>query len=289
MIMPSILPIASSSPGIGLRGPHAQEILSTRPPIDWLEIHPENYVDNEPGLRLLEAIRSHYPISLHGVSLSLGSTLDIDRHHLEQISSMARRLEPTLVSEHLSWSRVANAHFHDLLPLPYTEEALATMTIHVDQVQSFLGRRILIENPSAYLRYRHSTMEEAEFLAELVQRTGCGVLLDVNNLHVSAHNVGLDIASFFSLLPPNAVAEIHVAGHATNCAGSEVILIDDHGSRVSEDVWSLCAKALEHFGPTPTLVEWDSALPSLEVLLGEAARIVGLECLHAGNPHACAR
>jgi uncharacterized protein (UPF0276 family) len=287
--MPSILPIASSSPGIGLRGPHVQEILSTRPSIDWLEVQPENYVDDEPGLRLLETIRGHYPLSLHGVSLSLGSTVDIDRHHLEQISNMTRRLEPILVSEHLSWSRAANAHFNDLLPLPYTEEAHVTMTHHIDQVQSFLGRRILIENPSSYVRYRHSTMEEAEFLAELVQRTGCGVLLDVNNLHVSAHNVGLDIASFFSLLPTNAVEEIHVAGHATNRVEAEVILIDDHGSRVSEDVWSLCAMALDHFGPTPTLVEWDNALPSLDMLLGEASRIVDLESRHVGALHASAR
>jgi uncharacterized protein (UPF0276 family) len=160
------------------------------------------------------------------------------------------------------------------------------MTGHVDQVQSFLGRRILIENPSSYLRYRHSSMDEAEFLAELVQRTGCGILLDVNNLYVSAHNVGLDIASFFSRLPTDAVAEIHVAGHATNRVGAEVILIDDHGSAVSEDVWSLCAMALEHFGPAPTLVEWDSELPSLDVLLAEAARIAELEGRPAEAPHA---
>jgi uncharacterized protein (UPF0276 family) len=284
--MSSTPTIALSSPGIGLREPHTQEILSSRPPIGWLEVHPENYIDNEPALRLLEAVRGHYPLSLHGVSMSLGSTIGIDRHHLEQMSSLARRLEPSLVSEHLSWSRVANAHLNELLPLPYTEEALAVMTGHVDQVQSFLGRRILIENPSSYLRYRHSSMGEAEFLAELVQRTGCGILLDVNNLYVSAHNVGLDIASFFSRLPTDAVAEIHVAGHATNRVGAEVILIDDHGSAVSEDVWSLCAMALEHFGPAPTLVEWDSELPSLDVLLAEAARIAELEGRPAEAPHA---
>jgi uncharacterized protein (UPF0276 family) len=202
---------------------------------------------------------------------------------------MIRRLDPILVSEHLSWSRVANAHFNDLLPLPYTEEALATMTVHIDEVQAFLGRRILIENPSSYLRYRHSTMHEAEFLAELVRRTGCGVLLDVNNLYVSANNVGLDIASFFSRLPTDAIGEIHVAGHATNQVGTEVILMDDHGSSVAEDVWSLCAMALDHFGPIPTLVEWDTGLPPLDVLLREAGRITELPVRDVACSHADAR
>jgi uncharacterized protein (UPF0276 family) len=167
--------------------------------------------------------------------------------------------------------------------LPNTEEALAIMTSHVDQVQSFLGRRILIENPSSYLRDRHATMHEADFLAELVKRTDCRILLDVNNLHVSAHNMGLDTASFISRLPKDAVAEIHVAGHATNHVGAEIVLIDDHGSRVSEEVWSLCAMAIDHFGPTPTLLEWDSALPSLDALVQEAARIVELECHRAAH------
>ena len=287
--MPSIPSIALPSPGIGLRGPHVRQILASRPPIGWLEVHPENYIDNAPALRLLEDIRHHYPISLHGVSLSLGSTVALDRRHIAQVAELIRRLEPTLVSEHLSWSRAANAHFNDLLPLPYTEEALATMTDHIDEVQSCLGRGILIENPSGYLRYRHSTMDEAEFLAELVERTGCGVLLDVNNLHVSAHNVGTDIASFFSRLPTDAIGEIHVAGHARNQVGAAVILIDDHGSRVSEDVWSLCAMALDHLGPIPTLVEWDSALPTLDVILEEAYHIAKLPMRDLTRSYADAR
>jgi uncharacterized protein (UPF0276 family) len=261
-----------SSPGIGLRGPHFNEILAGRPAIGWLEVHPENYIGDAPALKLLEQIREHYPISLHGVSLSLGSATEIDRPHLRNISNLVDRIEPFLVSEHLSWGRSGNTHLNELLPLPYTEESLSLIVEHVDHVQCTLGRRILLENPSSYVRYRHSTLSEADFLAELVGQTDCRVLLDVNNLYVSAHNVGLDISRFFSL-PSEAIGEIHVAGHAVNQVGADFVLIDDHGSPVSEKVWSLYAATLKQFGPKPTLVEWDTALPSLDVLLGEAARI----------------
>jgi len=262
----------SSSPGIGLRGPHVNEILAVRPEIGWLEVHPENYIGDAPALQLLEQIREHYPVSLHGVFLSLGSATEIDRLQLRKMSYLIERIEPFLVSEHLSWGRSGNTHLNELLPLPYTEESLRLMVAHVDHVQCTLGRRILLENPSSYVRYRHSTLSEADFLAELVRQTDCGVLLDVNNLYVSAHNVGLDIAGFFAL-PPQAIGEIHVAGHAVNQVGADFVLIDDHGSPVSADVWSLYAATVKQFGPRPTLVEWDSALPSLDVLLGEAARV----------------
>jgi uncharacterized protein (UPF0276 family) len=261
-----------SSPGIGLRGPHVKEILAVRPGIGWLEVHPENYIGDAPALQLLEQIREHYPVSLHGVSLALGSATEIDRPHLRNISNLIDRIEPFLVSEHLSWGRNGNTHLNELLPLPYTEESLRLMVEHVDHVQCTLGRRILLENPASYVRYRHSTLSEADFLAELVRHTDCGVLLDVNNLYVSAHNVGLDISRFCAL-PPEAIGEIHLAGHAVNQVGADLVLIDDHGSSVSEDVLSLYAATVQQFGPKPTLVEWDSALPSLDVLLGEAARV----------------
>jgi len=261
-----------SSPGIGLRGPHVQEILATRPALGWLEVHPENYMRSDPALRLLERLRSQYPLSLHGVSLSLGSAGSLDQKHLQALATLTRRLDPLLVSEHLSWSRTGSDHLNELLPLPYTEEALRLMSEHIDAVQCALGRTLLIENPSGYLSYRHSTLTEGEFLAELVHRTGCRVLLDVNNLYVSSHNIGLDVDGFFSELSADAVCEIHVAGHATERLGSSVILIDDHGSRVSDGVWKLYAAAIARFGPQPCLVEWDNHLPPLEVLLREAAR-----------------
>lgn len=277
-----------ASPGVGLRGPHMEEVLDRQPNVAWFEVHPENYMADPAALAVLLRVRKHYPLSLHGVSLSLGSATQIDLRHLRALKSLIEQLEPFLVSEHLSWSRTEDAHLNDLLPLPYTEEALDVMANHVDQVQTELGRRILIENPSTYLRFRHSTMSEAAFLAELVQRTECGVLLDVNNLVVSAHNVGLRIADYFDALPASAIGEIHVAGHAVNRVNDQVVLIDDHGSPVSDDVWSLYSKAVRHYGYRPTLVEWDTNLPPLDVLVAEAVRAADLSASLLGEPRAYA-
>jgi uncharacterized protein (UPF0276 family) len=274
-----------ASPGIGLRGPHVREILDRRPDVGWLEVHPENFMADPAALSQLERVREHYPLSLHGVSLSLGSAVEVDRQHLGDLKSLIARLDPFLVSEHLAWSRSEGAHLNDLLPLPYTEEALDTMVLHVDQVQATLGRRILIENPSSYLRFRHSTMSEAAFLAELVRRTECGVLLDVNNLYVSAHNVGMNILDYFAALPTASVGEFHVAGHAANRVGDHVVLIDDHGSAVSDAVWSLYVEAMRHCGSLPTLVEWDTDLPTLDVLVGEAGRAQELGVDNHGDRH----
>jgi uncharacterized protein (UPF0276 family) len=271
-----------SSPGIGLRGPHVQAILASRPALGWLEVHAENYMRSDPALRLLDRLRCHYPLSLHGVSLSLGSAGPLDRRHLRDLSTLVRRLDPHLVSEHLSWSRIGNDHFNDLLPLPYTEEALKVMSEHIDTVQCALGRTILIENPSRYLSYRHSTLSEGEFLSELTDRTECRVLLDVNNLYVSAQNVGLDVADVFAALPADCVREIHVAGHAAQWLGSTLVLIDDHGSHVSDDVWRLYAAAIARFGPQPCLVEWDNHLPPIEVLLREASRAAAIAACAQG-------
>jgi uncharacterized protein (UPF0276 family) len=264
--------IASLSPGVGLRTAHIGEILEHRPDIGWLEVHPDNYMADPTALALLERVRKHYPLSLHGVGLSLGTAGPLNRRYVGRLKSLIERLEPFLVSEHLAWSMIDDAHLNDLLPLPYTEEALEVMTSHVQQVQAAIGRRILIENPASYLRFRHSTMSEAAFLKELTHSTGCGLLFDVNNLYVSAHNVGLNPVDYFAALPGSAICEFHLAGHAMKTLGGDTVLIDDHGSRVSDDVWALFAEAIRRFGYRPTLVEWDTELPALDVLLGEARR-----------------
>jgi uncharacterized protein len=262
------VPVAA---GIGLRAPHVDEIISTRPAVAWLEVHPENYMGGGPALRRLEQIRRDYPLSLHGVGLSLGSADDLDARHLRRLAALVERVEPVLISEHLSWSITAARYFNHLLPLPYTDESLDTLTRHIEQLQHGLGRRILIENPSAYLRFKHSPIPEPEFLAELARRTGCGLLCDVNNIYVTAQNLGLDPIAYLDALPGQTVGEIHLAGHSRNDADGQTILIDDHGSRVAPDVWRLYQEALARFGPTPTLIEWDTDIPALDVLLEEAA------------------
>jgi uncharacterized protein (UPF0276 family) len=258
--------------GIGLRSPHLAEVLTTRPALPWLEVHPENYLGGGPAVRALDDLRQDYPISFHAVGLSVGSAGGVDRRHLDRLRRLVERLEPALVSEHLAWSQAGDAYLNHLLPLPHTEEALATVCRNVDEVQTALGRRVLIENPSGYLRFTGSTIPEAEFLAALVRRTGCGLLCDVNNLYVSARNLGLDPEAYLAALPPDAVREIHLAGHATNDVDGLTLLIDDHGSPVAPAVWRLYEEALRRFGPVPTLVEWDSAVPPLEILVGEARR-----------------
>ena len=260
------------SPGVGLRGPHIHDLLDRQPDVGWLEVHPENYMAAPAALAMLERTRTLYPVSLHGVSMSLGSAHCLDIGHLTALKSLVDRLDPFLVSEHLAWSAVEGAHLNDLLPLPYTEEALEVMVSHVDQIQNALGRTILIENPSTYLRFQHSTMTEGAFLAALSASTGCGILLDVNNLSVSAHNVALSLTDYFDVLPGSAIGEIHLAGHAVNHIGERTILIDDHGSPVTDDVWALYVRILERYGYRPTLVEWDTNIPPLEILVAESLR-----------------
>ena len=257
--------------GIGLRAPHYQAILETRPAVGWLEAHSENYFgDGGPPLDYLTRIRAHYPLSLHGVGLSLGSTDSLNRDHLRRLKRLIERFEPGLVSEHLSWGSVAGLYANDLLPLPYTQEALEHFAHRVEQTQAFLQRRILIENPSSYLHYRHSTIPEWEFLAEVARRSGCGILLDVNNIHVSAANLGFDPHRYLQAIPVAEVGEIHLAGFAVNRYPEGEVLIDNHGSRVHEPVWTLYREAVGRFGLVPTLVEWDSEIPDLAVLVEEA-------------------
>ncbi len=273
--------------GIGLRAPHVGELLATRPAVPWLEVHPENYMMGGATLASLETARRDYPVSFHSVGLSLGSAGLIDRRHLERLKTLVDRIAPCLVSEHLSWSTSGGAYLNHLLPLPYTDETLAVVASHIHEVQESLGQSILIENPSSYLRFRHSTIPEPEFLAELARRTGCGLLCDVNNIYVTAWNLGLDAIAYLGALPTATVGEMHLAGHARNDADGRTILIDDHGSRVAPPVWTLYREALQRFGPVPTLIEWDTDIPELPILLAEARTADGfLEAARARDGHA---
>lgn len=267
--------------GIGLRFPHHDQMLAERPAIAWLEVHPENYMGGGVAADLLVRLRRDYPLSLHATGLSLGSAEGLDDRHLEALADLAARLEPGLVSDHLSWSAAAGLSLPDLLPLPYTEEALEVVVRNLDRAQAVLGRTILVETPSTYLRFAGSALSEADFLAETVRRSGCGVLLDVNNVFVSASNLGEDpgarLSELIQALPSGAVGEIHLAGHAVRPLGEATVLrIDDHGSPVPDEVWALYESAIGTLGPAPTLIEWDTAVPPLATLLGEAAIAEGI-------------
>lgn len=265
------LPTGRLTAGIGLRCPHFEEIVATRPAVGFLEIHAENYMGGGRLPRRLEVVRHRWPISVHGVGLSLGSAKGIDGRHLKRLARLVERIEPDWVSEHLAWSVVDGMYLNDLLPLPYTEESLAVVAANIAKVQDRLRRRLLIENPSAYLRFAQSTLSEVDFLNELVRRTGCGLLFDVNNAYVSCRNLGGDPLAWIGGLPAEAVHELHLAGHAVNDADGVPILIDDHGSQVSPAVWGLYERAAVRFPAAVTLIEWDSNLPPLPVLLGEAS------------------
>jgi uncharacterized protein (UPF0276 family) len=263
--------------GIGLRAPHVTEILERRPRIAWLEVHAENYMGGGPAVRELERLRCDYEISVHGVGLSLGSADGLDQAHLERLARLVERFAPALVSEHLSWSVTRGTYLNHLLPLPYTEEALDVLCRHVARAQERLGRRLLVENPSGYLRFRHSPIPEPEFLNALARRTGCALLCDVNNVYVTCANLGGDATAWLDALARETVSEIHLAGHAVNDVDGEdgeprTILIDDHGSPVRDDVWRLYEHALRRFGAAPTLIEWDTDVPALDVLVAEATK-----------------
>ena len=262
-----------ASAGIGLKPEFYAPLLREGPRLGLLEVHTENYM-GEGGAphRYLEALAADYDLSFHGVALSLGGHDALDKHHLKRWRRLVDRYQPKFVSEHVAWASFGMSVFHDLLPLPYTEEALAVLCRHVDEMQEALGRRILIENPSAYMAMRHSPMPEAEFLRETARRTGCGLLLDVNNIYVSARNLGLDPIAWVDGIPGGPVQEIHLAGHATENVDGHELRIDDHGSPVCEDVWALYRRLIARIGPRPTLIERDTDVPPLEALLAEAAR-----------------
>lgn len=254
--------------GIGLRAAHHAEVLARRPAVGWLEVHSENFfAGGGPALHLLENLRRDYPLSLHGVGSSLGSG-DAADGHLAKLKALVDRVDPAAVSEHLCWSSVDGRHFNDLLPLPYGEEALGVVCERVDALQTVLRRTILVENIASYVAFASSTIPEWEFVAEVARRTGCGILLDVNNVYVSASNHGFDARRYLDAIPHAAVGEIHLAGY-DHC---DDFLIDTHGRPVQPPVWQLYDAVLARFGPRPTLIEWDTDVPPLAVLLAEAAR-----------------
>lgn len=258
--------------GIGLRSQHHQDALLSPVKTGWLEVHSENYFGKGGiPLRELEAIRADYPISLHGVGMSLGSTDELDRQHLRQLQNLIQRIEPGLVSEHLSWSSFGRRYLNDLLPMPYTDETLTHLTARISQVQDYLGRQLLIENPSSYLEYGFSSYLESSFINELAQRSGCGILLDVNNVYVSCVNHGWNALDYLSDIAADKVGEIHLAGHSVKTVGEQSMLIDTHNAPVSDAVWQLYQAAIQRFGSRPTLIEWDADLPEWQVLVAEAA------------------
>ncbi len=271
MAVPSDIPARA---GVGLKPAHYAAILDGSPDIGWFEIHAENYMGaGGPPHHYLARIRERYPISLHGVGLSIGAEGPLDPDHLARLRAVADRYAPGLFSEHLAWSTHQGVYFPDLLPLPYTAETLARVAAHIEEVQETMGRRMLLENPSTYLAFETAEMSETEFLAALVRRTGCGLLLDVNNVFVSATNHGTSPEAYLEAFPLAAVGEIHLAGHApdTDAEGAP-LLIDAHDRPVADPVWALYARVIGETGPLPTLIEWDADLPAWETLAAEAAR-----------------
>jgi len=268
----AIAGLEQASAGIGLRHPHHRALLECTRCTGWLEAHAENYMSGGWSRHVLDRLRETYPISLHGVGLSLGGAGRLDVDHLERLRQLVRRVEPALLSEHVAWTGHEGLYLNDLLPLPWTEEALVNLVMHIDQTQMALGRPILIENPSSYLAFRHTEMSEAEFLIEACRRSGCGLLLDVNNVYVSARNLGFDAAAYLQAIPGERVSEIHLAGHSRRDVEGIELRIDDHGSTVDPAVWALYRTTIARIGPRPTLIERDSEIPSLSILLEESAK-----------------
>lgn len=261
------------TPGLGFKPEHFPDIRQLRPALGFFEVHAENYMGaGGPPHRMLGTLRQDYALSLHGVGLSIGGPGRLDGAHLARLKALVERYEPESFSEHLAWSSHGADYLNDLLPLPYTPETLRLVCDHVDEVQSVLGRRMLLENPSTYVLFEQSTLTETEFLAEVVRRTGCGLLLDVNNVFVSATNHRVDPMDYLADYPVASVGEIHLGGHAEEELPSGPLLIDDHARQVADPVWDLYAAALALTGPQPTLIEWDNDVPEFPVLLAEAER-----------------
>lgn len=264
-----MLPIRA---GVGFKPQHADAALTAPGAVAWLEVHPENYmVAGGPRHAVLTRMRERFPLSLHAVATSLGGAEPPDPEHLNALRDLVDRYDPAMVSEHLAWSAHDGVYLADLLPVPRAREALDRLVANIDEVQTALGRRILIENPSSYLELPDAELAEPDFLVEAARRSGCGLLLDVNNIHVSAHNLGFDAAGYLDAIPGELVEEIHLAGHAVDNAVSPPLLIDDHGSKVPDPVWALYRTAIDRFGPKPTLIEWDTDVPDWPVLRDEAA------------------
>ena len=279
--------------GVGLKAEHYRTIVETRPEIGFFEVHAENYMGaGGPPHRYLSAIRERYPLSLHGVGLSIGADRPLDKDHLLRLKQLTERYMPGLFSEHLAWSTHDTGFFNDLLPVPYTSETLLRVAEHIDQVQSFLGRQMLLENPSTYLAFAESTYSEIDFIAEVVRRTGCGLLLDVNNVYVASTNQQWDPIAYIDAYPLAHVQEIHLAGHTREADDKgRPLLIDTHNRPVDEIVWNLFAHTIERIGPVPTLIEWDADVPGWSTLKQEAERAEAIMRVAQPEPkrHAAAR
>lgn len=272
MAPPTATPQLPARGGIGLKPDHYRAVLDSSVEGLWLEIHPENYmVEGGPRLAWLEAIRERYPISFHGVGASLGGPDPFDQDHLDSLKRLVARYEPASVSEHFAWSAAGGRYFADLFPLPRTDEALRWLSDRIDAFQIALGRTILIENPSVYLPLK-SEMDEPDFLVELSRRTGCGLLLDVNNVFVSANNTGFDPRAYIDAIPGHMIGEIHLAGHEADARRGAALLIDTHGAPVAEPVWALYERLIRRVGSRPTLIERDANIPPIEALMAERTR-----------------
>jgi uncharacterized protein (UPF0276 family) len=267
-------PIASASVGVGFKPDHAEEVFGTDHGLGFFEVHAENYMgEGGPPHRMLTALRAAWPLSLHGVALSIGGAGPLDREHLVRLKRLIDLYQPALFSEHLAWSTHDGVYLNDLLPVPYNDETLARVSDHIDEVQEILGRRMLLENPSTYVAFDTSTTSEVEFLRAVAKRTGCGLLLDVNNVYVSAVNHGTEPMAYVDAFPMEHVGEIHLGGHFEDRDDLDApLLIDAHGTPVAEVVWHLYARTLARIGPVPTLIEWDNDVPAFPVLAAEAAR-----------------
>lgn len=260
--------------GVGLKAEHYADILETAPDIGWFEVHPENYMGaGGPPHRALTEIRARYPLSLHGVGLSIGAAGPLDGAHLDRLRALVERYEPASFSEHLAWSSHEDCFLNDLLPLPYTDETLDVVCAHVDQVQEHIGRQMLLENPATYVVFEDSTCDEIDFLTRIAERTGCGLLLDINNVYVSCTNHHRSAQAYIDAFPVQYVGEIHLAGHAEDRDDAgDLLLIDAHDRHVIDDVWALFDRVVTRSGPRPTLIEWDNDIPAWPVLSAEAQK-----------------
>ncbi len=262
----------SQQAGIGIRAPYFGLMLENQYPLGFVEAHSENYFGNSLSREALYKIREKYPVSLHGVGLSLGRSDGLDQQHLRALKDLITEIDPCLVSEHLAWSGYQHRHVPDLLPVPYVKESLRIFIDHVKQMQDVLGRQILVENPSNYLAFKATNMEESSFLERLAEETGCAILLDVNNLYISSINVGVDPYHYISQIDPRHIGQYHLAGHISSTIEEDSFLIDSHNRQVSDPVWELYEYCIRNIGPRPSLIEWDSDYPALEVLVAEAAK-----------------
>ena len=269
----SIMPNLPARAGVSFKPVHFRDIVAAAQPIGFFEVHAENYMGaGGPPHAHLGVLRERYALSVHGVGLSIGSMQALDRDHLGRLKALCDRYNPESFSEHLAWSSHDGVYFHDLLPLPYTSRTLARVAEHIDRVQTTLRRMMLLENPSAYVCIAESTISEVDFLAEISRRTGCGLLLDVNNVFVSAKNNGIEPAAYLQSFPLDRVLEIHLGGHHEDCDDTGApLLIDDHGSEVAADVWALYANVIARTGPVPTLIEWDNDVPDWSTFRAQAA------------------